>query len=379
MRTRTQHGSVVFDARRKTWAFLWRVKGQRRSKLLGTKRELPTKTAAWRAAEPMRRKLVEEHSELLNQPQTVATLKDLVQHYRVEKMPKRLSTKRSYEMWLRNHILPRWGDGPITDVQARPAELWLSSLDLAPKSVSHVRGMLHILWDYAMWRGDVPTQRNPLELVTVKNATKRTRKPRSLTVEQFQRFVQELHEPFRTIALLCVCFGLRISECLALKWSDVDWLNGTLRIERGIVRQHVDDVKTVNSERAMRIDAELLAVLKAWHGSTQFSGAGDWIFASPVKLGRLPFSYTGVLHIFQKSANRAGIGTLGTHTMRHSYRSWLDAVGTPVAVQQKLMRHADIRTTMNIYGDVVTDEMAQATSKIAGLALNGSQSGSQHC
>lgn len=40
-----------------------------------------------------------------------------------------------------------------------------------------------------------------------------------------------------------------------------------------------------------------------------------------------------------------------------------------VAVQQKLMRHADVRTTMNVYGDVVTDEMSQAASKIAGLAL----------
>jgi len=35
------------------------------------------------------------------------------------------------------------------------------------------------------------------------------------------------------------------------------------------------------------------------------------------------------------------------------------------------MCHADIRTTMNIYGDVVTDEMAQAASKVAVLALNG--------
>jgi hypothetical protein len=53
------------------------------------------------------------------------------------------------------------------------------------------------------------------------------------------------------------------------------------------------------------------------------------------------------------------------------YRSWLDAVGTPVAVQQKLMRHADIRTT--VYGDVVMDEMAQAHRKVVGLALNGAQ------
>jgi integrase len=59
--------------------------------------------------------------------------------------------------------------------------------------------------------------------------------------------------------------------------------------------------------------------------------------------------------------------------MRHSYRSWLDAVGTGIAVQQKLMRHADIRTTMK-YGDVVTDEMSVASGKIARLALNGTES-----
>jgi integrase len=62
--------------------------------------------------------------------------------------------------------------------------------------------------------------------------------------------------------------------------------------------------------------------------------------------------------------------------MRHTYRAWLDSVGTSVAVQQKLMRHADIRTTMNIYGDVVTNEMVQAAAKIANLAI-GSQNGSQ--
>jgi len=60
---------------------------------------------------------------------------------------------------------------------------------------------------------------------------------------------------------------------------------------------------------------------------------------------------------------------MGTHTLRHTYRSWLDAVGTPIAVQQKLMRHSDIRTTLNIYGDVVTNEMAEARSRVVRLAL----------
>lgn len=87
---------------------------------------------------------------------------------------------------------------------------------------------------------------------------------------------------------------MRISECLALKWRDVDWLNGTLLVERGIVRQIVDDVKTENSELLMNIDAELLAALKAWKQCTQFSESDDWIFASPAKIGRLPWSYKQV-------------------------------------------------------------------------------------
>jgi integrase len=209
-----------------------------------------------------------------------------------------------------------------------------------------------------------------MELVTIKNASKRKRQPRSLTAGEFQKFIGELQEPFRTITLICVCFGLRISECLALKWSDIDWLNCKLSIERAIVRQRIGDVKTVYSGRKMSIDAEMLDILRMWKQTTQFSANEDWMFASPVKLGRQPWSYDQVWRNFLWAASAAGIGKLGTHSMRHTYRSWLDAVGTPIAVQQKLMRHSDIRTTMNIYGDVVTNEMQQAHSKVVQIALS---------
>jgi hypothetical protein len=55
---------------------------------------------------------------------------------------------------------------------------------------------------------------------------------------------------------------------------------------------------------------------------------------------------------------------------RQAGNPFFSTVGTPIAVQQKLMRHTDIRTTFNIYGDVVTNEMAEASSKVAGLACN---------
>ena len=172
---------------------------------------------------------------------------------------------------------------------------------------------------------------------------------------------------------MCVCFGLRISEALALKWSDVDRLDGKLSVQRDIVRQHVDDAKTETSHKAITVTQTMLEVLNLWKQTTQFSTQEDWIFASPAQLGRLPWSADSVNDAYKIAASVAGIAHVSTPSMRHTYRSWLDGIGTPIAVQQKSMRHADIRTTMNVYGDVVTNEMASAASKVAVLALNGSQ------
>ena len=106
--------------------------------------------------------------------------------------------------------------------------------------------------------------------------------------------------------------------------------------------------------------------------TTQFSAPDDWMFASPVQLGRLPWSYDQVYRVYQKAANNAGLGAFGTHTLRHTYRSLLDSVGTPLGVQQKLMRHTDIRTTMR-YGDAFTSDMAEANGKVVDLLLNGAR------
>jgi integrase len=365
-RARHKVGSVVLDKRRKVWNYLFCVNGSRRTKAIGSLRDFPTKTAAWKAAELLRRSVTAEKPV-----SNAVVVKSLVEEYRAEKMPKRASTRRGYESWLTNHILPRWSESHLADMQARPVELWLQSLVVSPKSKLHIRGVLSILWEYAMWRGDVPTQRNPMELVTIKGAGNRTRKPRSLTVEQFHSLLETLGNDvcWHTMLLLAVSFGLRVSEMLGLKWKDIDWLGKTLRIERGVVKQIVDDVKSDYSARTMVIADDLLEVLKQWKQTTQFSALEDWIFASPVKLGRQPLSYTYVWETLGDAAVKAGIGHISSHTFRHTHRTWLDSVGTPVGVQQKLMRHADIRTTMNIYGDAVTDDMRSAHEKVVRLAI----------
>ena len=357
--------SVHYDKRRKTWNYLWYDGPVRRSKRIGTKQEFPTKAAAWK--EVQRLEMQQERTE------RGATVRSIIAQYEAERMPSRHSTARVYRCFLKNHILPKWGDEEITALQPRPVELWLRDLPLSPKSKTHVRSLMHAPVEFAMWSGLLDVGRNPISLVHNVGATRRVRKARSLTAEQFRALLKELHEPFDTMALVCVCLGLRISEALALKWGDVDWIGSRLTIRRGIVNQIAADVKTEGSARTFSLTSELLERLKALKRDTEFPAPEDWVFASPFKIGRLPRSYTGTRQELKRAAKAAGIGHLGTHTFRHTYRSWLDAVGTSVAVQQKMMRHSDIRTTFNIYGDVVTDEMATAGIKVAQLAFKGNR------
>lgn len=156
---------------------------------------------------------------------------------------------------------------------------------------------------------------------------------------------------------------------LILPVTSTAWRGGLLRVERGIVEQTVDEVKSEESRKSLAIAGELLERLNVWRKISEFPADDDWIFASPLKLGRLPYSYTGFWRELHRAGEEAGLGHMSTHTFRHSYRMWIDSIGTPVGVQQKLMRHADIRTTMNIYGDAASADMRQVHGKIVQMAL----------
>jgi len=120
----------------------------------------PTKAAAWKAAKPLRDAI--ETPKAKPQPNSgVPTVGTLVEQYKAEKMPQRYSTRRSYDVWLRLYVQPRWGDSAITELQARPVELWLNSLALAPRSKSSIRFLIGLLWDFAMWREIFPRPETP--------------------------------------------------------------------------------------------------------------------------------------------------------------------------------------------------------------------------
>jgi integrase len=354
-------GSVVQDSRDKVWSFYWWENGKRRSKALG---RFPSKAKAWAAAKPLRDAL---EATALGRPSAI-TVGELVKQYRVEKMPQRASTRRGYESFLRNYVLPKWRDSQITELQARPVELWIQPLALAPKTKVHIRGLVQTLWDYAMWREDVPTQRNPMELVQIRNASKRVRKPRTMTIEEFHRISAVLTEPYRTMATVSVCLGLRWSELVGLKWQDINWIDGELRLQRAVVKQIEDEVKTVHSSEPLALDPRILELVKQHRQNSIFTAPGDWVFASPVKHGKLPRSYTSFWEKMGRACQDAGIVHVSPHSFRHSYRAWLDELGTPITVQQRAMRHGDIRVTMS-YGDAIGEGLREASAKVAARAI----------
>ena len=62
-------------------------------------------------------------------------------------------------------------------------------------------------------------------------------------------------------------------------------------------------------------------------------------------------------------------GSIGWHTFRHTYRSWLDDTGAPMGVQQKLMRHAQVSTTMNVYGNALMEAKREANAAVVSRIL----------
>jgi integrase len=214
--------------------------------------------------------------------------------------------------------------------------------------------------------------RNPVELVRIEGTTKRQREPRVLTIEECRKLLEHVQEePFRTMLLTAMCLGLRCSELLALKWSDLDWENLTLLVQRAVVGGHVDEVKTKYSRMRVPLDPALGELLLNWKLKSEFNKMDDWVFASPFQAGEMPYRPWGVQQRrIKPAALAAGLGAgVGWHTFRHTYRSHLDETGAPLKVQQELMRHASIGTTMNIYGAAMTDTKREANSKVVRMVL----------
>ena len=257
---------------------------------------------------------------------------------------------------------------------------------------------MHRLYEKAMLWEMVDLERNPMQLVEVKGISKRRKKPLILTVDQYHCILSLLPQPYHTMVVVAQCLGLRAEEILALHWSDIDFNRRVVRVSRAVVHGRTKTVKTEYSEDELPLDPDFAGILLDWKIRAPESElvfpshiTGRPFHASPdstglhppcgMLLGRL-YKVLGGGWRLVSARNRETCspapGALACSRklragrvahVRHAHRSWLDATGAPMGVQQKLMRHAQISTTMNVYGNALMDSKREANSRVARMAL----------
>lgn len=337
-------------------------KRRRRNQRLGNRDEYPTKADALRGAESLRLRVNSGKSS-----PTPITLQMVITRFEAEEMPERYSTRASYQSLLRKWISPPWERIRADEIEPLEVEHWLKSLELAPKTKSNIRNLMHLLFECARrWK---MVESNPITLV--RQSAKRLTTPRRLTPDEFQRLLAELKEPFRTMVALAGCLGLRVGEILGLQWRDLNLLSGTLGIQRDVYQYRVDEVKTRTSCAALPLAPELVDMLLAWRSQASYIAPTDFVFASDRRTRRNPGGGgprgdAAILeHQIKPAAERAGVGKVGWHTFRHSYATVMEQVGIRMKVAQELLRHADIQTTMNVYTGTVDQDKREAATLVA--------------
>ena len=190
--------------------------------------------------------------------------------------------------------------------------------------------------------------------------------PDVLTAEEIGKLLSELREPWRTAVYVAVTTGLRVSELLALKWTDVNFATGEIKLSRGIVRQYVGEMKTEASRKPVPIDAGLAEVLTKWRGIAPYNQDADYIFASPDMRGQqLYWPNAAMENHIRPVAQRARISKrVKWHTFRHTFGTMVNSEDADVATTQALMRHANASITMDKYVQAVTPAKRNAQLRI---------------
>jgi integrase len=93
----------------------------------------------------------------------------------------------------------------------------------------------------------------------------------------------------RTLALLDAATGLRISELLALRWSDVHFENLELRVTRSIWHQVIGNCKTEASAKPIPMDCYMAEDLLRWRRQSLYASEDDYVFASETMRGKQPY------------------------------------------------------------------------------------------
>lgn len=179
--------------------------------------------------------------------------------------------------------------------------------------------------------------------------------------------------PWEAFLTLALCTGARRSELAALRWSDVDFADNTVRIARSLAEDAdgklTDRGTKTGTERVVPLNALAVEALRSHRvrQNQERLAAGpvyvaeDRVFAD--SLGH-PWNPRSISNAFRRVAKAAGVaGRL--HDLRHSCATWLLQGGTDIRTVAAVLGHATAVTTLTTYAHVMPGAQARAVEGIA--------------
>jgi len=140
-----------------------------------------------------------------------------------------------------------------------------------------------------------------------------------------------------------------------------------VHVWRSCVRNRFGDTKTECSRRPVPLHPLVLDALLKWREESLYKESGDFLFASDRLNGKKPLSPDSLLkRSIRPALERAGIvgKQIGWHNFRHSLATNLRAMGVDVKVAQELLRHANSRTTLDLYTRAVSQQKRDANAMV---------------
>ncbi len=307
-------------------------------------------------------------------------LKDFLDKWLSEVAKHRIkeNTFDRYENIAETYIKAHIGGIRLCDLQTSQVQKFYNALrekGLSPRTVRYAHTVLSSCLKQAVkWR---MITANPCDLSELPKL-KRT-EMKYLTPLQAACFLEAAKESkLFALFLLAIETGLRPSEYLALKWSDIDFEQKTLSVKRGVVKKKgggfiFAEPKTSTSRRKIPLSNEALASLKK-HRIQQLEnrlklGAGyenlDLVFPSDAGT---PFQHRNLVRrYFKPILKKAELPNIRLYDLRHTTATLLLSAGENPKVVSERLGHASVVLTLDTYSHVLPTMQEDATKKLGNI------------
>jgi len=293
-------------------------------------------------------------------------LEDFLEDWLISKKASiRTKTLDHYARDVNIHIVPRLGRVRVAELKPRQIQrLYDEKLaqGMGVRSVVHLHSVLRQALNHAIKLGLIP--RNPATMTTPPKS--RPKEMNVLNEGQVQTFLlaaDEYQSDIHALYHLAINTGMRQSELLGLKWTDLDTFAKTLAVRRqvqfkkgrGVV---LTGLKTEASNRTLKLGEGTLSLLKKHQieqANFSFERKDEWeennlIF--PTSAGT-PY-YSSVLQKrFNRLVKKSGLASFRFHDLRHTAASLMLNHGIPVIVVSRRLGHARPSITLDVYGHLV--------------------------